>query len=100
MLFGGVQSFDPSGEVGTGDPIRPLLTTIDRALAAPVLVGEATSIALSIWAALHGLVTLEPAGALDAATAEAAFRPAMHATLRGWATPAVFRSLRQAELAP
>ncbi|MFF7352371.1 MULTISPECIES: TetR/AcrR family transcriptional regulator [Streptomyces] len=99
VLFGGVQPFDPSGEVGAGDPVRPLLAAIDRALAASVLVGDATSIALSIWATLHGLVTLELAGALDAATAEAAFRPAIHATLRGWATPAVFRSLRQAELA-
>lgn len=100
VLFGGVQSFDPSGEVGAGDPIRPLLMAIDRASAASVLVGEATSIALSIWATLHGLVTLELAGALDAATAEAAFRSAIHATLRGWTTPAVFCSLRQAELAP
>lgn len=99
VLFGGVQSFDPSGEIGASDPILPLLAAIDRALAASVLVGEATSIALSIWATLHGLVTLELAGALDAATAEAAFRSAIHATLRGWATPAVFRSLRQAELA-
>ncbi|MEU6328986.1 TetR-like C-terminal domain-containing protein [Streptomyces sp. NPDC047049] len=100
VLFGGVQSFDPSGEVGAGDPVRPLLAAIDRALAASVLDGEATSIALSVWATLHGLVTLELAGALDAVTAEAAFRSAMHATLRGWTTPAVFRSLRQAELAP
>lgn len=100
VLFGGVQSFDPSGEVGAGDPIRPLLAAIDRALAASVLVGDATSIALSIWATLHGLVTLELAGALDTATAEAAFRSAIHATLRGWTTPAVFRNLRQAELAP
>ncbi|MGO4458407.1 TetR-like C-terminal domain-containing protein [Streptomyces sp. M-16] len=100
VLFGGVQSFDPSGQVGTSDPIRPLLAAIDRALTASVLVGEATSIGLSVWATLHGLVTLELAGALDAATAEAAFRSAIHATLRGWTTPAVFLSLRQAELAP
>ncbi|MFJ6722259.1 TetR/AcrR family transcriptional regulator [Streptomyces sp. NPDC091259] len=99
VLFGGVQSFDPSGEVGASDPIRPLLAAIDRAVTASVLVGETTSIALSIWATLHGLVTLELAGAFDAATAEAAFRSAIHATLRGWTTPAVFRSLRQAELA-
>ncbi|MFB0627108.1 TetR/AcrR family transcriptional regulator [Streptomyces sp. AB3(2024)] len=100
VLFGGVQSFDPSGDVGASDPIRPLIAAIDRALAASVLVGEATSIALSIWATLHGLVTLELAGALDAVTSEAAFRSAIQATLRGWTTPAVFLSLRQAELAP
>ncbi|MFF2548663.1 TetR-like C-terminal domain-containing protein [Kitasatospora sp. NPDC058063] len=88
VLFGGVQSFDPSGEIGAGDPIRPLLAAIDRALEASVLVGEAASIALSIWATLHGLVTLELAGALDPATAEAAFRPAIHAVLRGWTTRA------------
>jgi AcrR family transcriptional regulator len=98
VLFGGVQPFDPSGAVGASDPIRPLLAAIDRALAASVLAGDATSIALSIWATLHGLVTLELAGALDAAMAEAAFRSAIHATLRGWTTPSVFRSLRQAEL--
>ncbi|MER6694176.1 TetR/AcrR family transcriptional regulator [Streptomyces minutiscleroticus] len=99
VLFGGVQSFDPSGEVGASDPMRPHLAAIDRALAASVLTGEATSIALSIWATLHGLVTLELAGALDAATAETAFRSTIHATLRGWTTPAVFRSLRQTESA-
>lgn len=97
VLFGGVQSFDPSGEVGASDPIRPLLAAIDRALTASVFTGDATAIALSFWATLHGLVTLELAGALDAATAEAAFRSSIHATLRGWTTAKVFRSLRQAE---
>lgn len=99
VLFGGVQSFDPSGEVGASDPIRPLLAAIDRALTASVLAGDATAIALSIWATLHGLVTLELAGALDATTAEAAFRSSIHATLRGWTTAEVFRGLRLAELA-
>ncbi|MFF9646705.1 TetR-like C-terminal domain-containing protein [Kitasatospora aureofaciens] len=99
VLFGGVQSFDPSGHPGGSDPIRPLLAAIDRALTASVLVGEARSIALSIWGALHGLVTLELAGALDAATAEAAFHSTVHSTLRGWTTPAVFRVRREAELA-
>ncbi|MFJ9411219.1 TetR/AcrR family transcriptional regulator [Streptomyces sp. NPDC101393] len=97
VLFGGVQSFDPSGTVGTSDPIRPLLAAIDRALTQSVLAGEATLIALSIWVTLHGLVTLELAGALDAATAEATFRSTIHATLRGWATPEVFRNLRHVE---
>ncbi|MEU1514851.1 TetR-like C-terminal domain-containing protein [Streptomyces sp. NPDC005811] len=99
VLFGGVQPFAPSGEVGASDPIRPLLAAIDRALTASVLAGDATSIALSMWATMHGLVTLELAGALDATTAEAAFRSTIHATLRGWTTPEVFRSVRQAELA-
>ncbi|WP_406052114.1 WHG domain-containing protein [Streptomyces virginiae] len=99
VLFGGVQAFDPSGEVGAGDPIRPLLAAIDRALTASVLAGDATAIALSIWATLHGLVTLELAGALDATTADAAFRSSIQATLRGWTTAEVFRGLRQAELA-
>ncbi|MFE2246471.1 TetR/AcrR family transcriptional regulator [Streptomyces lavendulae] len=97
VLFGGVQSFDPSGAVGTSDPIRPLLMAIDRALTESVLAGEATVIALSLWATLHGLVTLELAGALDATTAETAFQSTIHATLRGWTTPAVFRSLRRPE---
>ncbi len=100
VLFGGVQSFDPSGAVGTSDPIRPLLAAIDRALTESVLAGEATFIALSLWVTLHGLVTLELAGALDAATAEATFRSTIPATLRGWTTPAVFRGLRHAEPAP
>jgi AcrR family transcriptional regulator len=100
VLFGGVQSFDPSGQVGDSDPIRPLLEAIDRALTASVFAGEATSIALSIWGTMHGLVALELAGALDATTAEAAFRSTIHATLRGWTTPAVFRSLRYTEPAP
>ncbi|MEU5014192.1 TetR-like C-terminal domain-containing protein [Streptomyces sp. NPDC021749] len=84
VLFGGVQSFDPSGAVGTSDPVRPLLAAIDRALAASVLAGEATPIALSLWVTLHGLVTLELAGALDTATAESTFRSTIQATLRGW----------------
>ena len=87
VLFGGVQPFDPSGTVGTSDPIRPLLAAIDRALTESVLAGEATFIALSLWVTLHGLVTLELAGALDAATAEATFRSTIQATLRGWMTP-------------
>ncbi|MEU4546423.1 TetR/AcrR family transcriptional regulator [Nonomuraea dietziae] len=84
VLFGGVQRFDPAGEVAAGDPVRPLVEAIGRALAASVLVGDATSIALSLWATLHGLVTLELAGALDTATAETAFRSTIPATLRGW----------------
>ncbi|MCA2226770.1 TetR/AcrR family transcriptional regulator [Nonomuraea aurantiaca] len=84
VLFGGVQSFDPSGDVGAGDPVRPLIEAIDRALAASALSGDATSIALSLWVTLHGLVTLELAGALDTATAETTFRSTIPAALRGW----------------
>jgi AcrR family transcriptional regulator len=83
-LFGGVQTFDPSGAIGTEDPVRPLLHAIARAQTASMLIGDATSIALSFWVTLHGLVTLELARALDAATAETAFRSAIPATLRGW----------------
>ncbi|MCO6004769.1 WHG domain-containing protein [Actinoallomurus purpureus] len=100
VLFGGVQSFDPSGAVGAGDPVRPLIDAIDRALSASVLSGDATSIALSIWVTLHGLVTLELAGALDTATAETTFRSTILATLRGWTTPATFSALRRGEPAP
>ncbi|WP_435244467.1 TetR/AcrR family transcriptional regulator [Streptomyces sioyaensis] len=100
VLFGGVQSFDPSGAVGSSDPIGPLLSAIERGVTESVLAGEATFIALSLWVTLHGVVTLELAGALDAATAEATFRSTIHATLRGWTTPAVFRSLRRADPAP
>ncbi|KMS67005.1 TetR family transcriptional regulator [Streptomyces viridochromogenes] len=97
VLFGGVQSFKPSGAVGTSDPVRPLIAAIDRAVTESVLDGPATSIAVSLWVTLHGLVTLELAGAFDAATAEDAFGSSIHATLRGWATPAVFRGLRHDE---
>ncbi len=97
VLFGGVQSFKPSGAVGTSDPVRPLIAAIDRAVTESVLDGPATSIAVSLWVTLHGLVTLELAGAFDTATAEDAFGSAIHATLRGWATPTVFRSLRHNE---
>ena len=93
VLFGGAQSFDPSGTVGTGDPVRPLITAIDRALSASVLTGDTTSVALSLWVTLHGLVTLEPAGALDTATADATFRSAILAALRGWTIPAAFGTL-------
>jgi AcrR family transcriptional regulator len=88
VLFGGVQSFDPSGAVGVSDPVRPLLDAIGRALSARVLAGDPTSIALSIWVALHGLVTLELAGALPTGVADGVFDSALRATLRGWATPA------------
>ncbi|MEU5631249.1 TetR-like C-terminal domain-containing protein [Streptomyces rishiriensis] len=100
VLFGGVQPFDPSGAVGAADPVRPLVAAIERAVTESVLDGQVTSIALSLWVTLHGLVTLELAGALDAPTADAAFRSAINATLRGWTTPTVFRSLRRAEPAP
>lgn len=85
VLFGGVQSFEPSGDVGAADPVRPLIQAIDRARSASVLSGDATSIALSLWVTLHGLVTLELAGALDTATAETTFRSTIPAALRGWA---------------
>ncbi|BAU87061.1 hypothetical protein SLA_6192 [Streptomyces laurentii] len=100
VLFGGVQSFEPSGHVGAADPIRPLLAAIDRGLTASVLAGDATEIALSVWGTLHGLVTLQLAGALDTATADVAFRSTIRAMLRGWTTPDVFRRLRQDEPAP
>ncbi|MFF6806146.1 WHG domain-containing protein [Streptomyces sp. NPDC012616] len=99
-LFGGVQSFEPSGSVGAGDPVRPLIAAIDRAVAASVLEGEATSIAVSLWVTLHGVVTLELAGALVGPTADVTFRSTIHAALRGWTTPAVFVSLRNGDLAP
>ncbi|MEU9420933.1 TetR-like C-terminal domain-containing protein [Streptomyces sp. NPDC051000] len=97
VLFGGAQSFDPSGAVGTRDPVRPLVAAIDRAVAESVLDGEATLIAVSLWVTLHGLVTLELAGALDAVTAESAFAAAVRAALRGWATPEAFGRLRRAD---
>ncbi|MFB7528867.1 TetR-like C-terminal domain-containing protein [Streptomyces sp. NPDC056178] len=100
VLFGGVQSFKPSGAVGTSDPARPLIAAIDRAVTESVLDGEATTIAVSLWVTLHGLVTLELARALDAPTAQAAFRSTIHATLRGWTAPVVFRSFRHGEPAP
>ncbi|MER6998667.1 TetR-like C-terminal domain-containing protein [Streptomyces sp. NPDC000410] len=100
VLFGGAQSFDPSGAIGTRDPVRPLIAAIDRAVTSSVLAGEATSIALSLWVTLHGLVTLELAEALDTPTADATFDSAIHAALRGWASPDAFRGLRHAELAP
>ncbi|MFJ7496333.1 TetR-like C-terminal domain-containing protein [Streptomyces sp. NPDC097727] len=97
VLFGGVQSFKPSGAVGAGDPVRPLVAAIDRAVTVSVLDGEAKAIAVSLWVTLHGLVTLELAGALSAPTAKAAFRSTILATLRGWTAPAVFLSLRHDE---
>lgn len=100
VLFGGVQSFDPSGEIGAVDPVRPLIDAIDRAVSASVLAGDVTFIALSIWVTLHGVVTLELSGALDAATAEATFRSTILAALRGWTTPPVFVTLRRAGAGP
>ncbi|MEV6878654.1 TetR/AcrR family transcriptional regulator [Amycolatopsis sp. NPDC051128] len=85
VLFGGVKTFDPSGTAGPRDPIRLLLDAIDRAVAASILTGETKSIALSFWATLHGVVTLELAGALDTAVGEVAFHAAIPAALRGWA---------------
>ncbi|MEV6927228.1 TetR-like C-terminal domain-containing protein [Dactylosporangium sp. NPDC051485] len=63
-------------------------------LAASVLAGDPTAIALSLWVTLHGLVALELAGALDNTAANHTFNSAVHATLRGWATPDVFKTLR------
>ena len=87
VLFGGAQSFEPSGPVGAADPVRPLLEAIARAQSASALAGDPTAIALSLWVTLHGLVVLELAGALPPVTAEQTFESAIHATLRGWATP-------------
>ncbi|GLZ78548.1 hypothetical protein Afil01_33550 [Actinorhabdospora filicis] len=84
VLFGGVRTFEPTGPVGTGDPIGILLDAIGRACDEGVLSGDEQAIALSIWVSLHGLVTLELAGALTPAVAEATFAAAIPAVLRGW----------------
>ncbi|WLQ36664.1 TetR-like C-terminal domain-containing protein [Streptomyces castrisilvae] len=94
VLFGGAQSFVPSDRIGDRDPVRPLVAAIDRAVAAHVLAGDTTLIAVSLWVALHGLVTLELAGSLEGAAARTAFRSTVDAVLRGWATPSVFPALR------
>ncbi|WP_206502927.1 TetR/AcrR family transcriptional regulator [Streptomyces chrestomyceticus] len=100
VLFGGAQSFVPSDRVGDRDPVRPLVAAIDRAVADGVLAGGTPQIAVSLWVALHGLVTLELAGALEGAAAETAFRSTVDAVLRGWATPAVFPGFRRADMMP
>lgn len=97
VLFGGAQSFVPSDRIGDRDPVRPLVAAIDRAVAAHVLAGDTTLIAVSLWVALHGLVTLELAGSLEGAAAQTAFRSTVDAVLRGWATPSVFPALRPEE---
>ena len=86
VLFGGVQCFDPSGEVGAADPVRPLIAgDRPRRVGLRALAATRPPSPLSLWVTLHGLVTLELAGALDAATAETAFRSTIPAALRGWA---------------
>lgn len=100
VLFGGAQSFVPSARVGDRDPVRPLAAAIDRAVADRVLAGDTTRIAVSLWVALHGLVTLELAGSLAGTAADTAFRSTIDAVLRGWATPAAFPGLRGADPAP
>lgn len=97
VLFGGAQSFVPSAWVGDRDPVRPLVTAIDRAVADHILAGDTTLIAVSLWVALHGLVTLELAGGLDGTAADTAFRSTIDAVLRGWATPAAFPGLRRTD---
>nr|WP_240968346.1 TetR-like C-terminal domain-containing protein [Streptomyces sp. HNM0575] len=100
VLFGGAQSFDPSGRVGDRDPVQPLVAAIERAVVDHTLAGDTTMIAVSLWVALHGLVTLELTGGLDDTAAETAFRSTVHAVLRGWATPATFPGLRRSNLPP
>jgi AcrR family transcriptional regulator len=100
VLFGGAQTFDPSGTVATHDPVRPLLDAIVRGLATQVLTGDPTAIALSVWVTVHGLVALELAGALDHATASRVFTSTLQAALRGWATPEVSQTLRLAHSTP
>jgi len=51
----------------------------------PVSGGDPAAIAVSLRVTLHGLVTLESAGALDSTTADHGFDSAVHAMLRGWA---------------
>lgn len=95
VLFGGAQSFVPSHRIGDRDPVRPLVAAIDRAVVGDILVGDSTLIAVSLWVALHGLVTLELAGSLDGTAADTAFRSTTDAVLRGWATPSAFPGLRR-----
>ncbi|MFF3907901.1 TetR-like C-terminal domain-containing protein [Streptomyces sp. NPDC001848] len=99
-MFGGAQSLDPSDRTGDRDPVRPLLAAIDRAVADHTLAGDPTLIAVSLWVALRGLVTVELAGALDSTAAETAFRSTIDAVLRGWATPAALSGLHLTDRAP
>ncbi|MFF0739016.1 TetR/AcrR family transcriptional regulator [Streptomyces sp. NPDC004111] len=94
VLFGGAQSFVPSDRIGDRDPVRPLVAAIDRAVADRTLAGDTTLIAVSLWVALHGLVSLELTGSLDGTAADTAFRSTIDAVLRGWASPAAFPGLR------
>lgn len=100
VLFGGAQAFVPSARVGDRDPVRPLVAAVDRAVAGRVLAGDTTLIAVSLWVALHGLVTLELGGGLSGTAAETAFRSTIDAVLRGWATPTAFSGIRRAHPAP
>ncbi|MGW0936736.1 TetR-like C-terminal domain-containing protein [Streptomyces sp. NPDC002666] len=75
--------------------MQPLVAAIDRAVAGHILAGDTTLIAVSLWIALHGLLTLELAGRLKGATADTAFRSTIDAVLRRWATPAAFPGLRR-----
>ncbi|MES9512058.1 TetR/AcrR family transcriptional regulator [Streptomyces sp. NPDC000609] len=97
VLFGGAQPFVPSHRIGDRDPVRPLVAAIDRAVVGHILAGDTTLIAVSLWVALHGLVTLELAGSLDGTAAETAFGSTVDAVLRGWATPSAFPGLRRTD---
>lgn len=97
VLFGGAQSFVPSERVGDRDPVRPLVAAVDRAVADRILTGDTTLIAVSLWVALHGLVTLEIAGSLNGTAAETAFRSTIDAVLRGWAAPTAFPGIRRTD---
>ncbi|MFD7017374.1 TetR/AcrR family transcriptional regulator [Streptomyces sp. NPDC059161] len=100
VLFGGAQSFVPSTRVGDHDPVRPLVAAIDRAVADHLLAGDTTQIAVSLWVALHGLVTLELTSSLDNTAATTAFRSTVDAILRGWAPPTPSRSPRRTHPTP
>lgn len=90
VMFGSARAdFDPDPESAAlaASTFQPLLDAVERAVAAGRLRDEKPgTIALSLWACAHGLVSLELRGYLPAEAGDLGelFAAAMKANLTGW----------------
>lgn len=86
IIFGGrlERPVEPGQQAGDR-ALAPLLHRVTRAIDAGALTpGDPQQISLSIWAAVHGAVSLESQGLTD----ESIFAVVQECVQRGWATEA------------
>lgn len=83
-LFDGTVTYAPDGTPRDGDPAAPLVEAINRTRRPEYSIEDANRIGVAIWAALHGLVTLENDGTLPGAYIDTVVPDAIRSLVTCW----------------